>query len=421
MTGTLCDLAAEMAVLGSMLDTPRAIDDVTRVLDPSDYYQPRNEQLHRLIVAEYDAGRPTDPTSILEATRRAELRGVDGVYLVELIGAVTVSAAASHWAGIVRRYADLRRVHEAGVRMQQMATEAATEDADRVLDEARRILDTGARDHGTIGTIADDLPALIDSFEAGVSGGADTPWPDLTSVLAGLQPGSVYVVAARPGVGKSLMAQALAVHVARRGRPVFWASVEMRRSEVWQRVVAAQTGVPLDALRKARLSEQHWDRVRVAEPILRSLPIVVDDAGTQTLTSIRRGARDTARRSGPLGLLVVDYLQITTPRDPRVARQEQVAEMSRGMKMLARELDVPVVLLSQLNRNPEARADKRPSLGDLRESGAIEADADVVILLHRPDDAEHALSAIVAKNRSGAQATVDLWLRGDICRIESAI
>ncbi len=415
----IADVPAEMAVLGSMMESGKAIDQVTRILDPRDYYQARHEVIHRAIVDLHDAGQPTDATSVRDALRRAEAR-IDPVYLTELLAAVTVTTAAGHWAGIVRRYADLRRVHDAGVRMQQMAAEASTDDADQVLDEARHLLDVGARDHGTIATIADDLPALIDGFERGTARGTDTPWPDLTRNLAGLQPGAVYVVAARPGQGKSLMAQALAVHCGRRGKPVFWASVEMRRSEVCSRVVAAQAGVPLEHLRKAALNEYQWDLIRAAEPILRSLPIVVDDASTQTLTSIRRGAREAARKHGPLGLLVVDYLQITTPRDHRAARQEQVAEMSRGIKVLARELDAPVVLLSQLNRNPEARADKRPSLGDLRESGAIEADADVVLLLHRPDNAEFALQAIVAKNRSGPLATVDLWMRGDVCRIESA-
>ncbi len=418
---TICDVPAEMAVLGSMLESPRAIDTVTAILDPEDYYQPRHEQIHRVIVECHDAGMPTDTIAIADALRKANVR-VEPLYLTELTGAVTVAAAVSHWAGIVRRKADLRRVHATGARMQQLAAEAATEDADRVLDEARRMLDTGGRDADTISTIAADLADMVDGFERGHAAGIDTPWPDLTRVLAGLQPGKVYVVAARPGVGKSLMVQAIASHIAGRfGRPVFWASVEMSRHEVWSRVIAAHANIPLDRLIKSSLDEDHWQRLQRVTPILNALPITLDDAGMQTLTSIRRGARELARKHGPLGLVAVDYLQIVTPRDGRAGRQEQVAEMSRGMKVLARELDVPLVLLSQLNRNPEGRADKRPTLADLRESGAIEADADVVLLLHRPDDeSQHGLAAIVAKNRSGPLTTVDLWLRGDVCRIESA-
>lgn len=239
-----------------------------------------------------------------------------------------------------------------------------------------------------------------------------TGWADLDDMLTGgLRPGHLVIIGARPSVGKSLVATELARQVAARGTGVLFASLEMSCDEVTNRIAASMTRVPLSTLTGGRANDEEMDRLGTLLARVADWPLHIDDRASVGVAGIRGRAGDLARTPRGLGLVVVDYLQLITPPDLRAPREQQVASFSRALKLLAKDLGVPVVALSQINRAPMMRADKRPLMSDLRESGAIEADADEILLLHREDEDPEELEVNVVKNRHGETGTVYLtWM-----------
>ncbi len=352
-----------------------------------------------------NGGRP-DPTSVRLAL------GAKGAaaspWLLEVFGRPVVASNATPLAAKVRDTAHRRDLQGLAIRINQACMEGELEPS-AIVEMIRTEVD---RPVGTIHnteTFGDLLPELIDELQNGVTAGLPTPWTELDEHIHGLGPGQLVIVAARPGVGKSLMAQNLALHWSRRhSKHVYFASIEMRGIELARRAMAQTSKVYLSSLSDPeRLTERDWSHIDSASAVLMDdLVHVCADPG-QTLESIRSGAREVRRRHG-LGLVVVDYLQIVNPRDRRLIREQQVAEVSRGLKLLAKELDVPVVALAQLRRLQE----DKPTLNDLRESGSIEQDADAVLMLHIPDnDTPWDAEMLVAKARHGKRGAFSLEMR----------
>jgi replicative DNA helicase len=284
-----------------------------------------------------------------------------------------------------------------------------------VLERVRSDLD-GIADSARVGTDGSDIETLaadaLVRYGSTQVAGLATPWSDLNACLnGGLRPGTVTVVGARPGMGKSIFVSNLCVHVAKGGLGAQFVSLEMPENEVTDRIVSGMSSVSYSRILSHQLEDSDWARIETAVDKLTGFPLRIVDQPYVTLTGVRSLARSFKRKPAGLGVLAVDYLQLMQPGDTRMPRQEQVAGLSRGLKLLAKELGVPVVIAAQLNRGSEQRTDKKPTLSDLRESGAIEQDADHVMLLHRDDSDEARIGEIdvlLVKNRGGPLATVTL-------------
>lgn len=409
------DVAAEQAALGAVMLAPAALADLTAHVAPSDFYRSAHEEILTAVLALDAAGKPVDAVTVAEELlRRGQLMKVGGApYLHTLIASVPTAVSVSVWADIVKAKSLLRGVLQAGQYMQQKAY-LADEDAAAVVERARARLDDLAQSARgrTVLRRADEIAdTAVDRYgDPNVDAALPTGWADLDSLLnGGFRPGTLTVVAARPGVGKSVMGANLVVHAARHGHGGLLASLEMTEAELADRIMAQLGTVELDAFANRLFDDHQWRRVVQAYEKFHQLPLWITDDPGLTVSVLGSLARD-CRRDG-LAILVVDYLQLVTPADTRVPRQEQVAGISRGLKLLAKQLGIPVVALAQLNRGSEQRADKRPTMSDLRESGAIEQDADGVWLLHHNQDEPSQIEVHVAKNRSGRTGVVHLaWL-----------
>jgi replicative DNA helicase len=414
------NLEAEESVLGSMMLAPEAIADVVELVQPEDFYRGANAKVFDALRAIYGRGDPVDAvTAVEELKRRGILDEVGGhLYIHQLVEQVPTPAGAASYAKIVQQSALLRRLIAAAGDIMELAY-SAPEDPEEAADRAeQRIYDVARRDEkdqvATIHDLVDQAMVDLEQIQNRESAlaGLPTGFRDLDGLLSGLQRGNLIVVAARPGVGKSSFVTNLARNVAVDARSsVAMFSLEMSRWEIGMRLLCAEARVPWDSIRNKRVGAEHWQSIVQAAEFLHDAPLTIVDSGNVTLVDIRAKARRL--RSRGLELLIVDYLQLMSHHNrSRVEnRQQEIAEISRGLKLLAKELDIPVIAVSQLNRDPERRQDKRPQLSDLRESGAIEQDSDVVIFIHR-DDTDPAKKGladlIVAKHRNGPTDTVPL-------------
>lgn len=427
MTNPPQNTEAERAVLGAMLQAPHLIDDLANELHGADFYHPRHELIWDAINAVYARGDRPDVLLVSQALG-AQLSKVGGLpYLHDLttIETIPVPAQAPHYATLVREKALARRLVEAGTKIRQQAESDG--DIVEVVDQARKTLEDALAETRRTETgisAADLVTRTLDELESDHDPGIDTGWSDLDEVVNGLRPGQLVIVGARPSVGKSVIAANVAASACRAGTGVHFASLEMTRSEVMQRLFAAHATVDLGRLVNHKLTEGDWHNLARRSGDVTGWPMWIDDEQSQSLAQLRARARITAKRI-PLGMIVVDYLQLMAPRDRRVPREQQVGELSEGLKSLAKEMRVPVVALAQVNRGPADRQDKRPQMSDLRESGRIEADADHVWLLHRqdlvdPKSTTGDIEIIVAKNRNGvAGRTVTLGFQGHYSRAVS--
>jgi replicative DNA helicase len=361
-------------------------------------------------------------TVAAELDRRGLLRRIGGApYLHTLISTVPTAANAGYYAGIVAEKALLRRLVEAGTRVVQYGYAGAEgSDVAEVVDRAQaEIYDvTDRRLSDDFVALEDLLQPTMDEIDAIASGGGlargvSTGFTELDDVTNGLHPGQMIVIAARPGVGKSTVALDFlrCCSIKHRMASVVF-SLEMSKSEIVMRLLSAEAKIKLSDMRSGRMSDDDWTRLARRMSEISEAPLYIDDSPNLTMMEIRAKARRLRQRSD-LKLIVVDYLQLMTSGKKVESRQQEVSEFSRSLKLLAKELEVPVVAISQLNRGPEQRTDKRPMLADLRESGSIEQDSDVVILLHRPDlfdqtDQERLGEAdlIIAKHRNGPTRTI---------------
>lgn len=398
------DVHAERAVLDAVLQDPRAYADLT--LSPEDFYDPRHADIWRACGKAHRAVGHVDPVTVMN-----HLPEKARPYLVELYGASPGGAgSAGYYNRIVADKAVLRRLVDAGRQIVQRGL-AAGVDASEVAEDCRGVLDAAAAAAGSSRAvpIGDRIFDTVDRLELPVAT-VSSPWPDVDRLTGGLRRGALYVIAARPGEGKSVLGANIARHIATDGAGVAFSSLEMSEDEIHRRLMSSFGTVNLGRLVTGDLTDDDLQAAARSGVGLSELPLYIDDRSSVRVSDIRGHARDVARKSEGLGGVVVDYLQLVgAPRGSgRETRERQVADISRGLKLLARELDVPVIAMAQLNRQSAARGDKRPTLTDLRESGAIEADADGVLLLHHDPDEPGLVTVILAKNRHGPTGSVDL-------------
>ena len=428
------NLRAEEAVLGAMLLSREAIADVVEVLEVEHFYRPAHGHIFDAILSLYGAGEPVDAITVGEELARANLLdavGGPGV-MIDLQAETPAIGNAAHYARIVEEHALLRRLISVSNEIAEMAY-GKPEDVVKAVDDAEaRMFDVAQRRvANTTSEIKDLLSANLDRLEllyeqGDTITGTLTGYTDLDDLTSGLQPNAFYVIGARPAMGKTAFALGMASNAAMQSnRPVLVFSLEMSQLELSQRILSADARVDASRMKTGRLEETDWNRITHSVGRLAEAPIYIDDNPHTTVMEIRAKARRLKSRTGDLAMVVVDYIQLMTGRSNAESRQVEVAEISRNLKILARELECPVVALAQLNRGLEQRQDKRPMLSDLRESGALEQDADVVMFLYRDEiynpesEAKGIAEVIVAKHRNGPTATVKLAFLGHFTRYEN--
>jgi replicative DNA helicase len=424
------DILAEQSALGGMLLSKDAVADVIETLRGADFYIPKHELIFEAILTLYSHGEPTDVITVTdELIKTGELQRAGGAdYLHTLTSIVPTAANAAYYASIVAERALLRRLVEAGTRIVQMGYAGQGEAVDLVNSAQAEIYSvTGAEAAEDYVPLEVAVGAAIEEIEAargrdGKMTGIPTGFQGLDQLTNGLHPGQMIIIAARPAMGKSTLALDFARAAAiKHNMPTIFFSLEMGRSEIAMRLMSAEGAVPLQNMRKGTLDSRDWTTIAATRGRINEAPLYIDDSPNMTLVEIRAKCRRLKQRAG-LKMVVIDYLQLMTSGKRVESRQQEVSEFSRALKLLAKELGVPVVALSQLNRGPEQRADKKPALSDLRESGSIEQDADMVVLLHREaayeKDSPRAGEAdlIVAKHRNGPTDTITVAFQGHYSR-----
>ena len=416
------NLEAEQSVLGAMMVSEAAIAPVVLEvgLADEDFYRERHRIVFSAIRTLYERGEPVDWVSVAEyLTQRGEVAEAGGRDAVsELPSLVPVAGNAGHYARIVKQNALLRRLLAASQRIQRSVQEHEGEPLDLIEKAESEIFKVAHQDAASdFRRIAHILEQEIDRLEQLSKGdrrltGTPSGFRDLDDLLGGFQPGNLIVIAARPSLGKSALVCNIAENVSAKSKmPVAFFSLEMSEAELAHRFIACRARIPNDRLRKGNVASKDWPRVVRACNELEEAPMWLDDSSDLSLLELRAKARRLAASEGELSLVIVDYMQLMQASDPRVNRVEQVGQISRGLKLLAKELSVPVIGISQLSRAPEQRPDKRPILSDLRESGQLEQDSDVVIFIYREakynEDADPSeADLIVAKHRNGPTGDV---------------
>lgn len=417
------NLEAESSLLGSMLLSRNAVAEAVGRCSEDDFYKPAHGHVFRAITALYGRGEAVDAVTVSDELRRqGVLDAIGGPGLLLTLQSETPAISnAQRYAGLVEEYALLRRLIGVAYEIAEIGYDVP-EDVTAAIDMAesmvfsvaqRRVSDSLAPLKQLLEASLDHLGMLYDRGE--MITGVPTGFRDLDEHLGGLQAANLVIVGARPSMGKTSFALGVAAHAAVVAKTsVLLFSLEMSQLEITNRLLCAEAGVEATRMRNGRLQERDWPRISHAVSRLGSAPLFIDDDPNLTVMDIRAKARRLSASDAGLGLVIVDYLQLMTGRTKAENRQVEVSEISRGLKILARELQVPVLALSQLSRTLEARADKRPVLADLRESGSLEQDADVVMFLYRdemynPDSADRgSAEVIVAKHRSGPTGKVNL-------------
>jgi replicative DNA helicase len=425
------DVHAEQSVVGGMLLSKDAIADCIEVLKGVDFYRPAHELIFDAILDLYGRGEPADAITVAdELTKRGDLSRVGGqAYLHQLISSVPTAANAGYYAQIVAERAVLRRLVDAGTRIVQMGYGTGGGDVEDIVNAAQAevyaVADKrGGEDYAILGDV---IEATVDEIEhasgsAGEMIGVPTGFTDLDALTNGLHPGQMIVVAARPAVGKSTLGLDVARSAAikhKMATVVF--SLEMSRTEITMRLLSAEAQIQLQHMRKGTMRDEDWTRLARTMGEVSDAPLFIDDSPNMSLMEIRAKCRRLKQRNN-LKLVIIDYLQLMSSGKRVESRQQEVSEFSRALKLLAKELEVPVIAISQLNRGSEQRTDKKPQMSDLRESGSIEQDADMVILIHRdslyekesPREGEADL--IVAKHRNGPTDTIVVAFQGHYSR-----
>jgi replicative DNA helicase len=419
------NLEAEESVLGAMMLSPGAIGAVSEILDASDFYRESHAKIYRGALGLYAKGEPVDAITLVdELEERGELEEAGGrVRLHELAALVPATANAAHYARIVREMATLRGLIGAGQQIATLGWERPGE-TPVLVDRAEQIVFQLSQSRVTTefshieDLLKDSFERITALYEAGEDvTGTPSGFKELDRLTSGFQPGNLIIVAARPSMGKSALGLCIAANLAlhlKDARPVALFTLEMSKSEVTQRLLCSEAKVESQRLRTGKLSQDDWPRLVAAGDKLMKAPIYVDDTGSINMMEIRSKARRLKTKEPNLGLIVVDYLQLMTSGTTAENRVQEVSQISRQLKVLARDLDVPILAMSQLSRAVEQRHDKRPILSDLRESGSIEQDADLVMFVYRDEyyneesDQQGLAEIILSKHRNGPTGTEKL-------------
>jgi replicative DNA helicase len=419
------NLSAEMAVLGSILVDREMMATVSELLAPHDFYAFVHEAIFSTLIALYDRGEPLDKITVAEELRRSgALEKIGGVpYLTLLMDTVPTAASAEYYAKIVREKSALRGLIHAGTRITQLGFESE-EDVEGALDQSEQIVyEVGRRQ--TRGEFAPVEKLLKGTFEQidrlyqsrGNRTGLTSGFRDIDDFTAGFQPGNFVILAARPAMGKTSMALNMAAAMAREEqKPIAVFSLEMTNEELVTRLLCAEARIDAQHLRRGNIKDHEWDKISEGMSSLSRMPIFIDDSGSVTVSEVRSRCRRLQSAEG-LAAVIIDYLQLVRPTTATRSqnRNEELSDICRTLKSTAKDLGIPIIALAQLNRAVESRNDKRPMLSDLRDSGSIEQEADMVAFLYRdayynpesspePDLTEF----IIAKQRNGPTGTVKL-------------
>ena len=424
------NIEAEQSALGGMLLSQEAVADVLEVVAGSDFYAPKHELIFNAIIHLFGRGEPTDVIAVTDhLNKQGNLLKAGGAdYLHSLSSFVPTAASAGYYAKIVSDKAILRRLINAGTRIAQSGYESQGEVEDLVNQAQSEVFAVVSQ------TAKDDYVGLSESIDFAIRDielaqnrgggltGIPTGFTNLDTYTHGLHSGQLVIVAARPSVGKSTFALDIARNAAiRNNNATIFFSLEMGRSEIAMRMLSAESGIYLQSMRKGTLTEGDWAKLAAVRGKINDAPLYIDDSPNMSLVEIRAKCRRLAQQV-QLKMVVIDYIQLMSSSKKVESRQQEVSEFSRALKLLAKELNVPVVALSQLNRQPEQTKDKRPELSHLRESGSLEQDADVVVLLHREGlfEKDHPRAGeadlILAKQRNGPTGTVTVAFQGQYSR-----
>jgi replicative DNA helicase len=429
------NLHAEESLLGALLLSRDVVGVVAELgLSVDHFYKPAHQHIYAAVRGLMSTGQPVDIVTVADELRRNGLLDEIGgaQFLLDLQNATPAISNASRYAKIVQDTAVLRRMISVASEIAELAYQEP-DDVTKALDEAETKVFEVAEDRVVDSTkpLSDLLPLAMDklqeTFDRGDTiTGVATGFNDLDEIMAGLQPSTLNIIGARPAMGKTAFGLGIATHIAMNAKkPVLFFSLEMGHAELTQRILSSEARVDSQKLRTGRLVDSDWTKIGRAINRL-EVPLFLDDNPRVTVMEIRAKARRMKSRYGGLALIVIDYLQLMSGGSSVENRQLEVSEISRGLKILARELDTPVIALSQLSRNLETRGDKRPMLADLRESGSLEQDADVVMFLYRdevynresPD--KGSAEVILAKHRAGPTGVVRLVFNGAYTRFDNA-
>jgi replicative DNA helicase len=429
------NLDAEQAVLGAMLIKKEAIAEVAEILRPDDFYREAHRIIFQAMMDLFSRNEAVDLITVTEELRRTEnLDKVGGIaFVTALATAVPTAANVTYHAHIVADKAQLRRLINAATDIASAAYED-TEDIDAVMDEAeKKVLAIAAYQTGgafepikdiVMGTF-DKISQLYES-KGGLTG-IPTGFTDLDKLTSGLQDSDLILVAARPSMGKTAFTLNVASYVAiHEKKPVAFFSLEMSKEQLVQRMLCSEGGIDSQRLRIGEIEEKDWGNLIAAADRISAAPIYIDDTAGITIMELRSKARRLKAEHG-LSLIVIDYLQLMQGRSSKNSdnRQQEISEISRSLKALARELHVPVVALSQLSRSVESRQVKKPMLSDLRESGSLEQDADIVMFLYREDyydpdtENKNITDVIIAKHRNGPVDTIQLFFQKEFTKFRN--
>jgi replicative DNA helicase len=432
-------IEAEQSLIGGLLLDNTAWDRVADVVTEPDFYRDDHRRIFAHIRKLVETGRPADVVTVLESIDNANETGQTGglAYLGEIANATPSAAHVRRYAEIVRERSILRRLVSVGDDISASALNPAGRDARALLDLAEQkvfeIAEVGARAGEGFSPISPLLGEVVERIEmlharenpTDITG-LPTGFHDLDRLTSGLQTGDMIVVAGRPSMGKTAFALNIAEHVGVHLRlPVAIFSLEMSGPQLATRFLSSVGRLDQNKLRSGRLSDQDWSLLTDALGKLHEAPIHIDEAGVLNVSELRARARRLHRQCGKLGLIVIDYLQLMSSLKDNENRATEISEISRSIKALAKELQVPVIALSQLSRKVEERTDKRPLMSDLRESGAIEQDADIILMMYRedyykPDSPEKGVAeVIIGKHRNGPTGTVKLTFLGEYTRFEN--
>ena len=431
------DLVAEQSVLGAVFISPETMISLADELTPDDFYKPANKIVFKTMLSLLEKGEPIDATTMVSAlTNQGDISNIGGInYVVELVNSTPTSKNVEHYAKLVKEKATLRKVIAELSESLSSAYQGDISINEIIEKTEKSILDISNQNVGNgFRNVADILDTHMQMVETrsqtdGFVTGLSTGFVGLDKITTGLHEGNLIILAARPAMGKTALALNIAKHVATVERkPAVIFSLEMGAEELIERMVASEGMIPGYHLKTGNLSTDEWKRLVHAQSNLYDVPIFVDDTAGIRISEIRSKARKLSQEMGGLGIIIIDYLQLITG-SKRENRQQIVSEISRELKILAKDLRVPVIALSQLSRSVEQRQDKRPMLADLRESGSIEQDADIVAFLYRDayyqkehadsQEANNVTDLILEKNRHGSLGTVKLYFHKEYTKFSS--
>lgn len=424
------DLLAETGALASIFDDPTYLDEISEILEPSDFHEPANETLYTTMLTFREAGKSINPISIAhELKRTGELTKIGGLnYLQELINPNSLASYATDavgYAQIVKEHSRMRQLQILSDNIGAITSAGSGYSAEDALsfaeDSVFALTNATIESEGvrSISSIFNETIADIEeagNAPEGVAVGVPSGFIDLDKKTSGFHPGQIILIGARPAMGKSTIAVDFARHAAiLAGKSVIIFSLEMGKKEILQRIMSAQTRIPLQQIRTGKLDRKEWEKVIEMRKEVEESNLFIDDYPKVNLGRIRSVLMKQIMRPEGCDMVVIDYLQLmeVTSRKGNSSRENDVSELSRGLKLLAKEFGIPIVVLSQLNRGSEQRADKTPAASDLRESGSLEQDADVILLLHRPEvydenDRPGEADLIIAKQRNGPTGKIVL-------------